>query len=70
METPGTFASPCYNCNKELVIMVNYLEQVGSTYYFHRSVLKALRLYVRSATGKERTLSLLWATQKTFNLTG
>jgi hypothetical protein len=55
MEKPGAFVSPCYNCNKELVIMANYLDQVESTYYFHRSVPKALRPYLRSSTGKKRT---------------
>lgn len=34
--------------------MANYLDQVGSTYYFHRSIPKAVRPYVQSAAGKPR----------------
>lgn len=34
--------------------MANYLDQVGSTYYFHRSIPKAVRPYVQSSSGKLR----------------
>ena len=34
--------------------MANYIDQVGSTYYFHRSIPKAVRPYVQSGTGNPR----------------